>query len=522
MWRRVRPVSTIAGKADGYAAFHGANEFGADVSRSSMLRFRKIRFIEPGGRPGRPFNAWIRRWPLLGPITLASYLHERGYDARVYNENISGPLPENAEHYEDALSADVIGISVMTATASRGYALADRLRADGCRATLVFGGAHVTFTPEEALSHGDIVVRGEGETVIERIARGEITEGVVQAEPLADLDELPTLDHRLMYGFEDTFGGPGRREFYPLPMMTSRGCPYGCTYCCVTRMFGRRVRRQSVDKVHADIQRYAELGFGHVFFYDDNFTTDRRWTRELLGRMRPMRMRFNAQARVDFHWTDHSRTELDRELLRSLQQAGGDVLYVGYETVDDATAAEWNKGYRGDRRLADRLAEDTRILHDSGFWVHGMFVFGPQHTEETARRIVRFARDNRLETMQISMLTPLPGTPLWKEMEPHLLFRDFPCDWDLYDGTHCVYDHGRLPAERVQRVVFDAHRSFYRWGAWTWRRVRGLLERPGSAWGKMREMWTNAMTAQRTFSAWRKETEAYIDSIRRRAVKSKS
>jgi len=120
------------------------------------------------------------------------------------------------------------------------------------------------------------------------------------------------------------------------------------------------------------------------------------------------------------------------------------------------------------------------------------------------------------------VLTPLPGTPLWNEMEPHLLFRDFPCDWDLYDGTHCVYDHGRLPAERVQRVVFDAHRSFYRWGAWTWRRVRGLLERPGSAWGKMREMWTNAMTAQRTFSAWRKETEAYIDSIRRRAVKSKS
>lgn len=137
-----------------------------------MARTRKVRFIEPQTRPGRPFNAWITRWPLLGPVTLGTILHERGYDVAIYNENISGSLFENPDACRDVASANLIGISIMTPTAARGYALADRL-----------------------------------------LARSR------------------------------------RQDLYELPVMTPRGCPHGCTYCSVTRMFGRRVRRQSVDKV---------------------------------------------------------------------------------------------------------------------------------------------------------------------------------------------------------------------------------------------------------------------------------
>ena len=79
---------------------------------------RTVIFIEPQGRAGRPFSAWIGRWPLLGPITLATILPERGYDAWVYNENVSGPLPENADAYAEVCAADVVGISIMTPTAA--------------------------------------------------------------------------------------------------------------------------------------------------------------------------------------------------------------------------------------------------------------------------------------------------------------------------------------------------------------------------------------------------------------------
>ncbi|MFB3893091.1 MAG: radical SAM protein [Phycisphaerae bacterium] len=481
---------------------------------------RKVRFIEPQSRPGRPFNAWIRRWPLLGPIVLATILRNRGHDAAVYNENISGPLEANPRQYADVLSADVVGISIMTPTASRGYALADAVRRAAPRATIVFGGSHATFLPEEALVHGDIVCRGEGETVIEDIASGALKRGIVQGPPLDDLDGIPTLDHRVMHDFDALLASSRRREYYELPVMTSRGCPHGCTYCSVTRMFGGRIRRQSVEKVYADLRRFTEAGFRRFFFYDDNFTADRDWTRRLMERIEPMRVQFNAQARADFAWMDRSRRQADLPLLRLMRRAGGDVLYVGYETVDDATAAGWRKGYSGAQPLRERLMQDSQILHDGGFWIHGMFVLGPEHTAQTASQIIEFSRKARIESIQISLLTPAPGTPVFEEMRPHLAFTDFPGDWDYYDGTHCVYDNGRMGIDEAQRVLLDAHRRFYRWGGLSLRRIRYLVRQRVALQDRLGLLWANARTARRILRAWRQDTRMFLQTVAARRIRS--
>jgi len=483
-----------------------------------MYRTRKIRFIEPMSRPGRPFNAWIRRWPLLGPIVLATILRRRGYDVAVLNENISGSVVDDPEVLADICSSDVVGISIMTPTANRGYFIADRIRSLAPDVTVVFGGVHATFCPQEALVYGDVVVRGEGETIIESVASGEIDRGIVTATPLENLDEIPTLDHSVMRDFDKLQAGSRRRELYPLPVMTSRGCPHGCTYCSVTRMFGRKVRRQSVEKVYEDMCRYAERGFGRVFFYDDNFTTDRAWTRRLLERLAPMRMRFEAQARVDFYWQDGARRRRDERLLKLMRRAGGDILYVGYETIDDSTARRWRKGYRGPGSLEKRLREDTKALHESGFWVHGMFVLGPEHDKRTAETIVDFARRSHIESMQISILTPLPGTPLMEEMAPKLVFADYPADWDYYDGTHCVYNHGRLNIEETQRVVLKAHQRFYGWSGWSARRIRALLEQRIPAWCKLAQLWANARTARTVLQQWRREIEQFLEVVKVRTA----
>ncbi|GEM_PF-529766 len=481
-----------------------------------MTRPRRIRFIEPRGRPGRPFNAWIGRWPLLGPITLASILEQRGYDVAVYNENVSGPLTANRSAWEDVCSSDLVGISIMTPTAAQGYALAERIRRDGAGPRIVFGGVHATFCPEEAARWGDIVVRGEGESVIEAIAAGEITEGIVEGRPLENLDTLPTLNHFLVRDFDRLLRGYRRRELYPLPVMASRGCPYGCEYCTVTRMFGRQVRRQSVDKVLHDLERHAEAGFSHVFFYDDNFVTDRDWTRQLCQRLAPLGMRFNAQVRTDFHWLDSTRRRRDDGILRWMQKAGGDVLYIGYETIDEQTARSWRKGYRGPGPLESRLLEDSRTLHDYGFWIHGMFVLGPEHTRQTADRIVNFARRSHLESLQISILTPFPGTPLMNQMRPYLILDRFPQDWDYYDGTHCVYGHSRLGIEAFQRTVLEAHRQFYRWGGWSLRRLKALLGQPSPLRDKLAQLWSNARTARTTLQSWKQEMRSFLETVKDR------
>ncbi|MCE5327043.1 MAG: B12-binding domain-containing radical SAM protein [Planctomycetaceae bacterium] len=479
-----------------------------------MTQTRTIRFIEPMTRPGRPYNAWIQRWPLLGPVTLATVLHAKGFDAGICNENVSGPVEQNAPAWADIRSADVVGISIMTPTASRGYAIADRLRAEGCRATIVLGGVHATFMSTEAAAHSDVVVQGEGENVIEAIARGDITHGIVPSTPVADLDSIPPLNYFLMHDFEKLIATQRRRELYELPMATSRGCPYGCTYCSVTRMFGRKVRRQSVDKVISDLRHHIAQGFERVFFYDDNFLADRAWAREVLERMRPLKMRFNLQGRVDFHWTSPARSEHDLPLLRAIRRAGPNVIYVGYETIDDATAKAWNKGYRGNRPLAQRLAEDTRALHEAGLWIHGMFVLGPQHTQQTADGIVQFARSQQIETLQITILTPFPGTPLLGQMAPNLIVQDFPRDWDYFDGAHCVFGNSRMGFERMQQAVFEAHCRFYRLGGWSVRRIRALLEEPLSLRDKVARLWGNAKIARPTLANWKTEIAAYVDYVR--------
>ena len=478
---------------------------------------RKIRFIEPRGRHARPLNAWVTRWPLIGPIMLATILEQRGYDVLIYNENISGPLDEDPVVYEDLRSADVICLTIMTPTAARGYEIATKLRADGCAAKIAFGGVHATMCPEEALEYGDIVCRGEGENIIEAIARGEVADGVHKPPQVEDLDELPTLNHHLIFRFEeDLLSQCRRKELYELPAMTSRGCPYGCVYCSVTRMFGRRIRRQSVAKALADMKVYQSRGFSQLFYYDDNFTSDRQWLKALLRRMAPLGVRFNTQSRIDFHWEDNSRRRLDKDMLRLMRRGGAQAFYIGYETIDEATAKGWKKGYRGANSLEERLRQDTRILEENGFWIHGMFVIGPQHRQSHVDAIVDFAVKNKINSLQISCLTPFPGTPLFDEYRPHLIFDRFPADWDFYDGTHCVYDHSRLGAENFQDVLFEAHKRFYALGGWNGRSIRSILSRKMSFTGKVLEMVQTGLIAARLQKAWREEISQFGEILRDR------
>jgi len=481
-----------------------------------MARPRKIRFIEPGSRRGRPFNAWVSRMPLLGPLMLATLLDRRGYDAAVYNENISGPLEENPRAYEDVCSADVAGISIMTPTAARGYALADRIRRDAPNTTVVFGGIHATFVSQEALAHGHIVVRGEGESIVEPLAAGEIRDGIVDGPAVGDLDALPAPDYRLMRDFEKLLSRFPARSLYPLPVLASRGCPYRCSFCSVSRMFGQKVRRRSVEKVCQDLRSYVEQGFREFFFYDDNFTSDRDWTRELMWRIRPMDVRIWAQTRVDFAWVDGSRSRLDRRLLEAMREGGASTLYAGYETIDEGTAAQWRKGYRGPGGLRERLLEDTRVLHEYGFWIHGMFVVGPEHTDETVDEIVEFSRRARLDSMQTSILTPLPGTPLFAQMRPHLIFTDFPEDWDFYDGVHCVYENSRMGVRRLQEALLEVHRRFYRGYGWSLRRIRDVLGAKAALKARLQWAWATAQTARKTLREWEEETRAFLELVRAR------
>jgi anaerobic magnesium-protoporphyrin IX monomethyl ester cyclase len=472
----------------------------------------KVRFIEPRSRRGTVYEALIQEWPLLGPVILGTQLKERGHDVVLYNENVTGPVTDEPALVADLCDADFVGISIMTPTAPRGYDIARAIRALSGRPRIAFGGAHATFQPQEAVRYGDFAVQGEAESIIVDLVEGRVPPGIVRGRPVEDLDALPVPDFDLIYQFPRLYQQRRSKAAYRLPLMTSRGCPHGCLYCSVTAMFGRRVRCRSVEKVIQDVRHFYQKGYRSFFFYDDNFTADRERTRQILEGIRDLDIAWNGQVRLDFHWRDPSRrTESDHELLRLMHSAGGDTLYVGYETIEDETARQWNKGYRGAGALAQRAAEDTRILRRAGFWVHGMFILGPQHDHSTAAAIVDFAARTHMEGMQISALTPFPGTKLFEQANGALLFTSYPDDWDLYDGTHALWANMKMGVAEFQRELLRAHVDFYRRTALHLGRLRKGLEGPGGLSVKVRNILDALRKPKQVLGLWEREMEDYLN-----------
>jgi radical SAM superfamily enzyme YgiQ (UPF0313 family) len=280
-------------------------------------------------------------------------------------------------------------------------------------------------------------------------------------------------------------------------------------------MFGRKVRRQSPAKVEADLRVHMGRGFRDVFFYDDNLLADRAWAKDMLARIAPLKIHWRGQARVDLHWIDRAAGRRDDALLKLMQRSGADLLFVGYETIDDRTAANWGKGYQGRTALRRRLLEDTRILHEQGIWIHAMFMLAPHHRRQEIDRVIQFAGAARIETLQMSILTPLPGTPVFEQMRPDLFLTDFPGDWDYYDGTHCVYRHGQMGVAELQQAVMDAHRRFYRDPACTLQRMAKMLRVRAPLGEKLAMFWQHVAMGRDIFDQWRSETREFLEHVRR-------
>ena len=253
-----------------------------------------------------------------GCVSLGTLLLQHGHEVEILDES-SGPLDP------DAVEADIVGLSIMTATAKRGYELADSFRREGRR--VILGGAHASALPEEAAAHADCVVVGEGENAIARAVESRSPARIVQGTPVGRLDDLPLPDAGLALGRLDgqTFA----------PVFTSRGCPWGCDFCSESAMFGRRYRERGLDGVLAELALYEGRAVG---FYDANLGVDRQRLKDLLRRML-------AEDAVPPAWAAEATLDLaaDGELLGLMRQTNCRALLVGIETLNPQVAPGYRK-----------------------------------------------------------------------------------------------------------------------------------------------------------------------------------
>lgn len=406
----------------------------------------KITLVEPRA-PG--LHVFSRtRLPRLGLPLMATILRDRGHDVNVVVESIKAVVPESLAH------SDLLGISTTTSTAPRAYWIADAVKQLRRDIPIVLGGPHVSFCVDEALQHADYCVVGEGEesfaALVDCLAKGQ------------SVGEVPGLAYRDGSGirigskappvrlsglpFPDLSVIEGHERMTLAPIETSRGCPHDCRFCSVIAMFGRDYRLRDVAAVADHISR---LPHSNLFFYDDNFTALPSRTRGLLREMidRGVQARWSAQVRAD--------AALDPGLLDLMYEAGCRILHIGFESVNDETLEEFNK------HLSVRQAVDAiRAIHERGIRIHGMFIIGSDSDDaDTPRRTVDFALQHGIDTIQLLMLTPLPGTPYFASLQQQ--GRLISTDWQYYDGHHVVYRPARMSAYVMQYQVMKEMARFY-------------------------------------------------------------
>ena len=417
------------------------------------MKLNKIVLIEPDAPSEHVYSA--SRMPRLGLPLLGTLLEKQGYNVKIFMGKRKN-LPRR-----DLLDADLAGISTTTSTSYEAYRISTYLRNNGT--PVVIGGIHATFLPQEALQYADYVVRGEAESsfpaLVDAIREQRTPEGIPGVSYWknremqhnagnscwADVNSLPAPDLSLIQNFKN-------KKIRTHPVMTSRGCPYNCSFCSVTPMFGHCFRYKENEQVLQELTRYQGK---NVFFIDDNFAAHKQHTKELLQEMLDRRISFNW-------WGAQVRAEIarDGELLELMRLNNARMVFVGFESINPETLKAYNK-----KQSVEEIKESIRRFHEHRIRVHGMFVFGGEgDTRETIKETVDFALKARIDTVQFSTLTPLPGTALFDQLESEgrLLTRN----WELYDGHHVVFQPNKISPEHLQEEAINAHKKFYSFRNW--------------------------------------------------------
>jgi radical SAM superfamily enzyme YgiQ (UPF0313 family) len=356
----------------------------------------------------------IASLPSLGLLTLIGMTPEARFE-RSYHE------VESLAALEDLPGTfDLVAISSMTAQIPEAYALAARFRAAGAK--VILGGLHVTALPEEAARHADAVVVGEGESVwpevLDDLLRGALKEVYDARERPFDLADAP------MPAFEML----DMERYNRITVQTSRGCPLKCSFCASSILLTPKYKQKPAEKVLAEIDSIRELWRKPFLeLADDNSFVNKRYWRALLPELAERRVRW-------FTETDLSVAD-DEELLDLLARAGCVEVLVGLESTSQEALAEIDtSGWK--RRRAVRARDDVRRIQSHGIRVNGCFIVGlDAHTEQVFEDVFEFACDTRLFDVQITMPTPFPGTPMYREYAAAGKLTH-PTDWQrdtLYD-----------------------------------------------------------------------------------------
>jgi radical SAM superfamily enzyme YgiQ (UPF0313 family) len=337
---------------------------------------------------------------------------------------------------------DVACISMMTHQAARGYEIADAYRRLGT--PVVIGGMHASCLPHEALAHADAVVVGEAEPVFAQVLDDVLcgrSEGVYQAASRPSAADIKPFAHRRFT----------RGAFNLALVQATRGCPYDCSFCTVTKVQGHKMRTRPVSHV---IEEILEQPGRPIFFLDDNIVGDPTYAKSLLRQLAPLGRRWIGQASLNTLTSDPELLELARE-------SGCIGLQLGVESLDTENLRAEHAFNKSRLDSAEALESKLASVHEAGILAAPWIIFGFDHDDETVfERTVRAVEAMRVPFVGLPICTPYPGTALHDRLAAG--GRILHTDWRLYDTEHVAFQPALMAADTLRDGAAWASHQFYR------------------------------------------------------------
>lgn len=324
------------------------------------------------------------------------------YDIRIFDEDIED-LPKNEV-------PDIVGITTLAATITRAYELADLFRSKGSK--VVFGGPYASFMTEEAGRHADSIIVGEAEGLWEEclldFEKGEM-------RPVYRTDECR--DYKTQK--------PPRwdliqtKKIFQVAIQASRGCPFNCDFCLVSKMFGRKMRYREISNVVEEIKAAPSK---YIFFVDDNLTINKKYAKELMRAIRPLGISWGCMCSID--------VATDDELLQLMAESGCFNILIGFESLNPASLDETNKLHN---KAATIYEPAIRKIHAHGIHINASFVVGfDNDTLQEFDNIFDFAMRTNMPSVNLHLLAAPPGSEIYKKYKAE--GRLAPCNPELGSG----------------------------------------------------------------------------------------
>ena len=424
-------------------------------------------------RYGKGMDGVAPLLPSLGLLYIASAAESVGVDVSIQDSELYQHSIEETVSMALATNPDMIGITCKTSNIHRVIAICDGIK-ERSSIPVVLGGPHITVHKENVLRDNsvDYVIYGEGEETIKEFLqtlwksnernRLELIQGLgwkrdnvpVINPPRPYIKDIDTILPPSRHLINMSKYRPGPQHFKLLPMttmITSRGCPFSCTFCDSVVIWDRKYRLRSISNVFAEIHHLIEkYGIRDICFWDDLWGVNKKWANEFCDRL--------LRENLNISWSCECRVDtVTPELLKKMASAGCWCVFYGFESLDQDVLNVINK-----KTSPLKIRDAIKWTKDAGMEIRANFILGlPNETPDKVRKMLEDIQELELDYVKFNIITPYPGTELYNQIKSGK-WGKMSTSFDRLTGYFATFlPEGYGSLEEIEKLRRFVHRRYY-------------------------------------------------------------